>query len=333
MAFKHHTVYITLEDGTTECVFLKNSKKPFFRCYDRTYYDKKGIKHSFFTNDINSGKKSEWTFSLIITLITLTILTIYTIFSLTKLFLFLDFSGNEKIEGDISHIIIEDNAKVLNNKQEIELIDLFYEIYDKTGMPITLYTATYDWKNHYNSIENYSKELYYQIDIDENSMLILFTVDKGPGYAEIETPIIYTPQWDFYIYRGKNTTKCLSYDECYDFKYEFKNAMNRYDKDLAFSIKQAWNSIKDGIETPNIDVQNIFYILFTIIVYILFCWIILYVANFRRNYYMYKYFKENPDKLSTKLMTVYNECPNCKASNESQAETCLFCGFLLKLKD
>ena len=47
----------------------------------------------------------------------------------------------------------------------------------------------------------------------------------------------------------------------------------------------------------------------------------------------YRYFKENPEKLSNTPMTLYSECPNCGASNATQNETCPYCGSLLKISD
>lgn len=57
------------------------------------------------------------------------------------------------------------------------------------------------------------------------------------------------------------------------------------------------------------------------------------LSGVRKKNNAYKYFEENPDKLSMTPMTLYNECPNCGASNVTQTESCIYCGSLLKIED
>lgn len=82
------------------------------------------------------------------------------VFSLTL------FNFGGKVDGYSSRIFIEDNSNLLNEEQEEKILNLFYKVYEKSGMPVTLYTTNFDWRNYYNSIETYSEELYYKIGMD-----------------------------------------------------------------------------------------------------------------------------------------------------------------------
>lgn len=396
------TVYILLEDGTKKYVDLKKSIKPFYECYDRTYYDKKGEKHTFFTNDAECGTRNGWNSFAIYIFVLMLILSIplLNIALLPTISMISNFSGYKKIEGNISHISIDDNANILNNEQETELINLFHNVYDKTGMPIILYTVKYDYKykyespsdykkknnyqsekiylnnnsedifykvgknynlkegtqvnepeeknlketyyitEEYESLYDYAKEIYNKRIKNEDSMLIIVAADKEDT-IRYGLPCIYISRWEYVIYRGDNTVKCISYDEYDKLINEFEKTMAENDKNVTYALKQSWNSIMDEIGELNLQLSNILYISCKIIFningiilfYCFYIWLTLSSLDVFLNNKIYEYYKANPDKLSMTLIRYYNYCQHCGAPNKTQSETCLHCGHSLKIEE
>ena len=69
----------------------------------------------------------------------------------------------------------------MTDNEEQEVLALLQDVYDASGMPVTVYTDDFSWKEHYDSLEVYSEELYYKIGYDEDAMIILFTVGNNNG--------------------------------------------------------------------------------------------------------------------------------------------------------
>lgn len=295
---------------------VKKSTTPFYGCYNRTYYDRKGRMHKVYTNSASYGTKKGYDSGTIIALafITIHMLIMIGSFSLT----IFDFGG--KVDGDASRILIEDNSNLLDASQEKEVLKLFNEVYEKTGMPITLYTTDFSWKNNYYSIEIYSEELYYKMGMDEDAMIILFTSEDVDGFWD----------WEYDMYCGDDTIKCLSDNEFEKLLNNFQKSMSQ--EDLAYALEYSWSSIIDDIgEQFKINFEMLPIIGFLLVFYGIFYFAIL--SGVREKNTIYKYFKENPDKLSMTPMTLYSECPNCGASNVTQTENCTYCGSLLKIED
>ena len=78
----------------------------------------------------------------------------------------------KKISGDTDRIYIEDRANALTAEEEEKVLDLLHEVYEKSGMPVTVYTDDFDWRRHYATIEVYSEELYYSIGYEEDAMIL-----------------------------------------------------------------------------------------------------------------------------------------------------------------
>ena len=61
---------------------------------------------------------------------------------------------------------------------------------------------------------------------------------------------------------------------------------------------------------------------------------IFYIAIFsgmKKKNQVYKYFKENPDKLDEKPMKTLLKCPSCGGTNTLSEEKCPYCGTFLKI--
>ncbi len=229
-----------------------------------------------------------------------------------------EFSG--KVEGDKSRIFIEDNADLLTDSEEQEILALFHEVYEASGMPITLYTDDFSWKNYYKSLEVYSEELYYQSSLDEDAMLILFTADCVNGFDD----------WEYDMYCGYDTTKCFS-DAAFDkLLSNFQKAMAG--QNLAKALDYAWNSVMNDLGKTKMNAEGILMLPFLLLFYGIFYYVIL--GNTGKANAAYKYFKENPDKLSmTPMTTIYSVCPNCGAANDTGGANCQYCGSLLKMQE
>lgn len=224
-----------------------------------------------------------------------------------------------KVNGEISRIFIEDNAEILSVEEEMAIIKIFQKVYDASGMPITLYTEDFSWMNYYNSLEVYSEELYYKIGFEEDAMLILFTTETIDGFFD----------WDFEIYCGEQTEKCLSDEKLNELNDNLYKAMAQ--EDLVIALDYAWNSVMDDLGKISIDWMVLPAGLMILAFYSLFY--IAIISSMRKNKDAREYFKNNPDKLSYTPMTLYSACPNCGASNITQDTNCKYCGTLLKKSD
>ena len=296
---------------------VKTSNKPFYGCYNRSYVDRKGRLRIVYTNNANFGTTNGWSIGTIIALAFLTF-HMCVMVGIFSLFLF-DLGG--KVNGNASRIFIEDNSNLLSEEQEKDVIELFNKVYDKSGMPITLYTENFDWRDHYNSIEIYSEELYYKLGMEEDAMVILFTSEDIDGFWD----------WEYVMYCGDKTINCFSNEEFDTLLSNFQKSMAK--GDLAYALDYSWNSVIDqmGEGDGKLNLEMLPVIIGLLIFYSVFY--ICIFAGVRRKNRIYKYFQENPDKLSMTPMTLYSECPNCGAPNTSQTETCSYCGSLLKIED
>lgn len=291
----------------------RTSSKPFAGCYNRSYYDRSGRLHTYYTSNKNFGTKSAWNFGIIFTLIFITchMLIMLAAFGSTLI------SFGSKVSGNPDRIYIEDTANVLSDQEEQDVLELLKDVYDASGMPVTVYTDDFSWKDHYDSLEIYSEELYYDIGFDEDAMIILFTADNTNDFYD----------WEYDIYCGDDTTKCLS-DATFDALLDnFQKGMAG--QDLAKALDYAWNSVMDDLAKTRINGSQIPVLVFILLFYAIFYFAIL--GGTKKQNAAYKYFKANPEKLSNTPMTLYSDCPSCGASNATQNEVCPYCGRLLKI--
>lgn len=294
---------------------IRTSKSPFKGCYNRSYYDRKGRYHSYYTSDASFGTRKGWNTNLIFSLLITTI----TIFIIAAAMFSSTIHFGSKLHGDVKRIQIVDTANVFTTEEAAKTEALLREIYQASGMPVTIYTDTFDWKQYYTSIEVYSEELYYQMGFEEDAMIILFTTDNNSTFYN----------WEYDMYCGDETIACLS-DQAFNTLLDnFQKGMAN--QNLYQALEFSWNSIMDDLGKTSVDWTVLSIALPFLILIIMFY--IPMLSSVKLTNDAYRYFKENPNQYDTTPMTLYSECPSCGASNTEQNETCSYCGTLLKISD
>lgn len=193
----------------------RSSSRPFQGSYNRSYYDRRGRYHSYYTTNRNFGTSSGSNIGLIFALVFVT----FHMCVMLSGFVGSGIHFGGKVNGEISRIGIEDNADILSVEEEMAIIKTFQKVYDASGMPITLYTDDFSWMNHYNSLEVYSEELYYSMGFEEDAMVILFTAEDLDGFYD----------WEYDMYCGDDTEKCFSDDAFDTVLANFQKAMAQED--------------------------------------------------------------------------------------------------------
>ncbi|MGN0316661.1 MAG: TPM domain-containing protein [Lachnospira sp.] len=293
----------------------RTSKKPFSGCYNRSYYDRSGRLHTCYTSNKDYGTTSGWNFVKIFALVFITLHMLIMVCGFMSSMI--NIGG--KVSGNPKRIYIQDRADLMTDAEEQEVLKLLEEVYDKSGMPVAVYTETFEWKMHYSSLEVYSEELYYAYGHDETAMVIVFSAQDKDGFLD----------WEYDMYCGDDTTKCMSDDTFDKLLKNFHKGMAG--QNLADALQYAWNSVMDDLAKTTINWPMAPIILFLLCFYGLFYWGIL--GGTKKQNDAYRYFKQNPDKLSNVTMTLYSECPGCGAPNTAQSEVCPYCGGLLKISD
>ena len=258
---------------------VRTSRTPFSGCYNRSYYDRFGRHHAYYTTDATFGTRSGWNGAIIFALLFITIHMFLMVGGFT--FSLVSFGG--KVNGNQDRIFIEDKIDILTSNEEAGLIKLFEEVYEESGMPVTLYTDDFSWKNRYNSLAVYSEELYYKIGLDEDAMIILFTADDVGEFWD----------WEYDMYCGDDTIKCIS-DETFDrLLSNFQKAMAK--EDLFAALTYSWNSVIDDLAKTTVATEALFIFPFFVFIYGTFYVVLL--RDVIKNNAAYKYFKEHPEEL------------------------------------
>ncbi len=291
------------------------SRTPFHGCYNRSYYDRRGRYHSYYTNSRDFGTTNGWNVGTIFVLVFVTIHMFIMLSGFSSDFIHF----GKKINGDTDRIYIEDRANALTAEEEEKVLDLLQEVYEKSGMPVTVYTDDFDWRRHYANIEVYSEELYYSIGYEEDAMILLYTTNNDDGYYDYE--------YDFYC--GDDTVDCLSdmtFDTLIDNFHKGMAGLNLYD-----AIDYSFRSVMDDLA-----VFKIYWVGAPGILMLLAFYSIFYISILRgvtKKNAAYRYFREHPEAFSSEPMTLYATCPSCGAPNSEQSEVCPYCNGLLKISD
>ncbi len=320
----------------------RTSTKPFAGCYNRSYYDRRGRFHACYTSSRSFGTKGGWNVGVIFVLLFIT----FHMFVMLGGILASSVQFGGKVNGNAERIFIDDRIDLLSDEEEAQIMTVLRSVYDKSGMPVTLYTDDFDWKDRYTSIEVYSEELYYAQGIEETAMVILFTQEETDGYTD----------WVYDMYCGDDTVKCFS-DPAFD------QLLNQFHKrmagnDLTTALTAAWTEVIPDLAKTSFDFTVLPMLLFVVPIYGIFYFSIL--GGMKKSNDAYRYFREHPDQLSDLPMgaqnpmpygtpampagmpsptpapqnvTLYGQCPSCGAPNEDGFDVCRYCGTLLKTQD
>lgn len=226
--------------GGNSPISTRISKTSFAGAYDRSYYSR-GKFHPCYTTDFSLGLEPGWNIDIIGSLFFMTLMLILIVSAMVPDLV----SFGSKVDGDSARIKIVDEVDILTNSEELEVLALFNKVYEKSGMPVTLYTDDFDWKEHYRSLEVYAEELYYQMGLDEDAMIILFTSEMDGDFWD----------WEYDMYCGDDTIKCLS-DPAFDkLLSNFHKAMAT--QDLAKALDYAWDSVIDELARITFNIESI----------------------------------------------------------------------------
>lgn len=291
------------------------SSKAFKGGYNRSYYDRNGRYHTYYTSDSTLGTEPGWNASTFIALgfVVVMFLSIF----LPVLFEAITFG--DRVCGNYERIAVYDEVDILTDSEEAEVLSIFDEVYAKSGMPVTLYTTDWSWKDHYDTLEIYSEELYYQMGPDEDAAIIVFTID---------TDAVDFVDWQYDVYCGDDTIACFS-DVAFDkFLNKFQKGMAN--QNLAEALDYAWHSVMNDLA---VNKFNFAYLPILLIITLIFGSIIFsFISDAVKRHTVYKFYMHNPSKLEKDPVSVYSECPNCGASNAFGKEICPYCDSSLKMR-
>ena len=264
----------------------RSSSTPFVGAFNRTYIDRRGRVRRHYTNDPDFGIKRPGGVGAWISFAFITLHMVGMFIGLSAALI----SVGEKVNGDRANIYILDQAELLSEYEEREILSLFESVYEKSGMPVALVTDTFNWRDRFESIEACSEYWYYTQTMDEDAMVVFFAVDY---------PIEYT-DWEFDIYCGDETVKCLSDDLFYRLVESLRKAA--YSRALCEALTLSFTTTIDEMGASRLVGVSIL----AIVPFLLICYSLFYFAILRgrrANKDALRYFQEHPESLSRAPMT------------------------------
>lgn len=264
----------------------RSSSRPFRGSYNRSWYDRRGGYHSYYTDNVNYGVASGA--SKVIRIVVAIFISLHA-FGMFSQILPNAVHFGKKVDGVESRISIEDNMNLMTADEEEKALRLFKKVYDKSGMPITLVTDDFNYMYVSDTIEVHSEKLYYERGLDEDSMLIFFA--SNPRDSSI---------WTYDMYCGDNTVDCMT-DATFDkLIYQFQKGM--YNGGLYNAIEYSIDSVYDELATTTFDKEVLFVCGGMVIFYSLF--FVGFVFSGRNKRGAERYFKEHPEAVT---YTTYDE--------------------------
>lgn len=264
----------------------RSSSRPFRGSYNRSWYDRRGGYHSYYTDNVNYGVASGA--SKVIRIVVAIFISLHAIGMFSQILPSAVHFG-KKVDGVESRISIEDNIDLMTPMEEEKVLKLFKKVYDKSGMPITLVTDDFNYMYVSDTIEVHSEKLYYERGLDEDSMLIFFA--SNPRDSSI---------WTYDMYCGDNTVDCMT-DATFDkLIYQFQKGM--YNGGLYDAIEYSIDSVYDELATTTFDKEVLFVCGGMVIFYSLF--FVGFVFSGRNKRGAERYFKEHPEAVT---YTTYDE--------------------------
>ena len=286
--------------------------RPRIGYYNRSYYSRSGKRVKCYSLDADFGKEKK-SFLPVLLLSLLYIFCLLFIFNASTV-------RPRKVNGNQDRLYINDTIDIFTKEEENQLLQLTKEVYNESGMAITVYTDDFSYEDNYSSIEAYSEDIYYSDGSDEKSMVILYTEDYTSSDFK---------DWNFDIYCGDGTYACLS-------DAKFDTLISTVNKNIRASNQSGYGGILEGLNYLKADMMKtefdyMIFIVYTIMVSVyLLPVIIIKASNNKKSNDAYNYFKENPDKLNNDKIKVLSRCPSCGASNDGELINCEYCNSLLK---
>lgn len=240
-----------------------------------------------------------------------------------------------KVDGDRSLIAVYDNVDILTSQEEDELVTLFEQVYDKSGMPVMLFTEPYSEYKKFSNKEAFSEDRLYSHTYEENAMAIVYIPHQVGDFED----------WIYDFCCGDDTVACLSdaaFDKLLDSFYRA-----RLNMPLADALKVSWNEVMNDLAKTSFEPMSIFVFLFLVFIYGIF--ISSSVTSLVKGRQAQKYFKEHPEKLDMQPMNtttpnvqqfqnaqpvqpmqeILLQCPNCGAQNTGKSSKCPYCDSVL----
>jgi len=264
----------------------QSSRKPFRGSYNRSWYDRRGGYHPYYTDNANYGLTSG---SGRVIKICVAIFVLLHAFGMFGTMIPNAVHIGKKVNGAESRIFIEDNMDLMTPTEEEKALKLFEKVYDKSGMPITLVTDNFDYMYVSDTIEIHSEKLYYERGLDEDSMLIFFA--SNPLDSSI---------WTYDMYCGDNTVDCMT-DATFD-KLISQFQKGLYNETLYDALEYSINSIYDELAETVVDKEVVIVCIALVLFYSLFFIGFVFSGKNRRG--AERYFKEHPEAVT---YTTYDE--------------------------
>ncbi len=207
------------------------SNKPFSGSHKFVYYSKGNVNY-IYSSSKTPPKHLSKAICIFLTLF-------YIPFIIAGLSVMLmSYSSPQKVKVYSNNLsVITDTIGVIDNKEE--LYKSLEKFRLKTGIPVTILTISNDdWKDYYNSLENYAYEKYLNLFNDEQHWLIVYSEDSDYEHN----------QWYFEGMQGDNTDNVLSVEYTDKFNKRLTdNLYSMYDEGVSKCFADAFECILPSI--------------------------------------------------------------------------------------
>lgn len=264
------------------------SSKPLAGYFDRSYYTKSGRFVPCYARDIDFGvKPSSLAVDLISLLVVIVLLGMFGYVFLQDAVMF-----GSRIDGNSKNILINDEANILSEQEEQELLGVFEEVYAISGMPVCLVTTDTIWNRWYASLDDCAAH-HYSLNVRGNdALLILISLSETKGEAG----------WVATLKRNAERVKTCFGPSAYR---KFAAALDEGlgSGSLTYAITYAFEEVKSDFNKPQLlNLNALVAVAVTLVVGVTFPAYSLIVVIKKRQ--AYNYFKEYPNELENSPIAV-----------------------------
>ncbi len=196
-----------------------------------------------------------------------------------------------------TEITINDEIDVLTGSEEQEIMKVFKDIQDKTGITMSLVTLdNSEWKNQHIDLETYAYRLYLNKFKDEKHWLITYSTDKEGD-------------WYFEGMQGNDTDYILTESLTNSFNRQLYSALEFYNENnrgIGIAFVDSFKYVYENAMNKDVDYKTIW------IVFVIF--MVVGIISFKDKLHTFIHLKEI--KSATKCPTTKKEpktveCPYC----------------------